>query len=191
MIHRAGSLNRWHGCPPGQCAKLIFGVSSTVSRYLSLILLAVSLSGCSYFSFPPQLRGNRVTADQLKDLVPGTSTRADAVSVLGSPTAKGTFDDNIWMYISEVTQPRVGRIQGVKGQDVVELTFDGAGVLQSVKTLGQKDSQPVTMVARATPSPGSEATFMQQLLGNVGRFSAGPTAALGGGGSGGGSSSGH
>ena len=162
-----------------------------VSRYLSLILLPVLLSGCSYFSFPPQLRGNRVATDQLKDLVPGTSTRADVISVLGSPTAKATFDDNTWMYISEVTQPRVGRVQGVKAQDVVELSFDGNGVLQAVKTLAQKDGQPVTMVARATPSPGSDATFMQQLLGNVGRFSAGPNTALGGGGSGSGSSFGR
>ncbi len=127
--------------------------------------------------------------DQLKDLVPGTATRADVTSVLGSPTAKATFDDNTWMYISEVTQPRIGRVQGVQAQNVVELSFDGSGVLQSVKTLGQKDSQPVTMVARATPSPGSDATFMQQLLGNVGRFSAGPGAGLGSGSSAGGSGS--
>ena len=187
MTRRGASFKRWHGWPLGQCATPISGAHNTMARYLSLILLAVSLSGCSYFSFPPQLRGNQVTADQLKDLVPGTSTRADVMSVLGSPTAKATFDDNTWMYISEVTQPRVGRIQGVKAQEVVELSFDGSGVLQSVKTLGQKDSQPVAMIARATPSPGSDATFMQQLLGNVGRFSAGPGAGLGNRGSPGGS----
>jgi len=29
------------------------------------------------------------------------------------------------------------------------------------------------VVSRATPSPGSEASFIQQLLGNVGKFSTG------------------
>ena len=116
---------------------------------------------------PPQIRGNKVTADQLKDLVPGTSTRADATSVLGSPTAKGTFDDNTWIYISEVTQARVGRVQGINSQNVVQLTFDDRGILRGVKHLDQKDAQSVDVVSRATPSPGSEATFMQQLLGNV------------------------
>ncbi len=159
------------------------GDGPAVRRQLCLLLLAGLLGGCSYFSFPPQLRGNRVTADQMKDLVPGTSTRADVTSVLGSPTAKATFDDNTWIYISELTQPRVGRVQGVNAQTVVELSFDDRGVLQSVKRLGQKDSQPVTMIARATPSPGSDATFMQQLLGNVGKFAAGPAGGgLGGGG---------
>ena len=150
---------------------------------LILLLVAGVTGGCSIISSPAQLRGNKVDAEQLKDLVPGTSTRADATSLLGSPTAKATFDDNTWIYISEKTQPRVGRTPGVESQDVVALTFDDRGVLRGVKHLTQDDAKPVSVVSRATPSPGSEATFMQQLLGNVGRFSAGPAA--GGGTSGG------
>jgi outer membrane protein assembly factor BamE (lipoprotein component of BamABCDE complex) len=149
-----------------------------------LLLLASLTSGCSVVEFPPQVRGNKVTEDQLKDLVPGTSTRNDVTSVLGSPTAKGTFDDNTWIYISEVTQPRIGRVQGVNSQNVVALTFNDSGVLTSVKQMSKKDSKSVDVVARATPSPGSEASFMQQLLGNVGRFSAGAAPSTGTGGSG-------
>ena len=155
-------------------------------RSAILVLVAAGLTcGCSTFdlSSAPQIRGNRVTVEQLKDLVPGTSTRADATSVLGSPTAKGSFDDNTWIYISETTQPRVGRVQGINSQDVVQLTFDDRGILRDVKQLNKKDAKDVDVIARATPSPGSEATFLQQLLGNVGRFSAGPAA--GGAGSGG------
>jgi outer membrane protein assembly factor BamE (lipoprotein component of BamABCDE complex) len=150
----------------------------------ALLLLATLASGCSVVEFPTQVRGNKVTEDQLKDLVPGTSTRNDVTSVLGSPTAKGTFDDNTWIYISEVTQPRIGRVQGVNSQNVVALTFNDSGVLTSVKQMSKKDSKSVDVVARATPSPGSEASFMQQLLGNVGRFSAGAAPSTGTGGSG-------
>ena len=146
-----------------------------MKRSAFLLLLLTGLAGgCSVLEYPPQIRGNRVTADQLKELVPGTSTRQDATSLLGSPTAKASFDDNTWIYISEVTQPRIGRVQGINSQDVVELTFDDRGILRDKKQLSQKDSKNVDVVSRATPSPGSEATFMQQLLGNVGRFSAGP-----------------
>ena len=140
-----------------------------------LLLLAGVTAGCSLIGPPAQLRGNKVDAEQLKDMIPGTSTRADATSLLGSPTAKATFDDNTWIYISERTQSRVGRTPGIQSQDVVALTFDDRGVLRTVKHLTQDDAKPVNVVSRATPSPGSEATFMQQLLGNVGRFSAGPS----------------
>ena len=147
-----------------------------MKRCACILLLLTSLTGgCSVMEYPPQVRGNRVTADQLKELVPGTSTRADVTSILGSPTAHASFDDNTWIYISEVTQPRVGRVQGVNSQDVVQLTFDDRGVLRDEKQLAKKDAKSVDVVARATPSPGSEASFLQQLLGNVGRFSAGPT----------------
>jgi len=135
------------------------------------------IGACSAIESPRQLRGNKVDTDQLKELVLGTSTRADVTSLLGSPTAKATFDDNSWVYISETTRTRVGRTPGIVAQDVTVLTFDQAGTLRGVKRLNQDDSREVSVVGRATPSPGSEASFMQQLLGNVGKFNAGGAAA--------------
>ncbi|HYZ61805.1 MAG TPA: outer membrane protein assembly factor BamE [Acetobacteraceae bacterium] len=138
-----------------------------------LLLLAALLPACSVVETPRTLRGNKVDADQLKELVPGTSTRADVTSLLGSPSARATFDDNQWIYISETTHTRVGRTPGVLEQNVTVLTFDDRGVLRDVKRLNEDDSRPVSVVSRATPSPGSEASFLQQLLGNVGKFNAG------------------
>jgi outer membrane protein assembly factor BamE (lipoprotein component of BamABCDE complex) len=139
---------------------------------LSLALLAYLLGGCTFLGPEPQLRGNRVDADQLKELVPGTSTRADVTALIGSPTARATFDDNTWLYVSEVTQPQIARTQGVLKQNVVVLSFNDQGVLQDVKKLNKEDSIPVSIVARSTPSPGTEASFLQQLFGNIGRFNA-------------------
>ena len=141
--------------------------------FVRLLLVGCLLLGaCSFFEATPQLRGNKVDADSLKELVPGTSTKADVSSLLGSPTATGTFDDNTWLYISEVTQPQIGRTQAVLNQNVIVLSFNGQGVLQDVKRLNQDDSIPVSVVARTTPSPGTEATFLQQVFGNIGRFNA-------------------
>lgn len=130
------------------------------------------LGACSLFEATPQLRGNKVDADQLKELVPGTSTRADVTALIGSPTARATFDDNTWLYVSEVTRPRIARTQGVLSQNVLVLSFNDQGVLQSVKQVGEDESVPVAVVSRTTPSPGTEASFLQQLFGNIGRFNA-------------------
>ena len=145
-----------------------------------LLLGCLLVGGCSFFQAQSQMRGNRVDADQLKELVPGTSTRTDVTALIGSPTARATFDDNTWIYISEVTRPRIARVQGVLSQDVVVLSFNDQGVLSDVKRLNQEDALPVTVVARTTPSPGTEASFLQQLFGNIGRFNAAtPTPAVG------------
>jgi outer membrane protein assembly factor BamE (lipoprotein component of BamABCDE complex) len=139
-----------------------------------LLLGAVAQGGCSAIVPKSQVRGNKVDPDVLKELVAGTSTRSDVQTLLGSPTAKSSFDDNIWFYIGEVTRPRIASTEAVLNQEVIVCTFDPTGVLRNVQTLNQKDSLPVNIVSRATPSPGSNATFMQQLLGNVGRFTAAP-----------------
>ena len=143
-----------------------------------LVALLVLLGACSVVESPRTLRGAQVDPDDLKQLVIGTSTKKDAESLIGSPTTKGTFDDR-WIYISQTTHTRIGQLPGVDKQSVVVLSFDQGGVLRSIEQHGMKDAKPVSMVSRTTPSPGSEASFLQQLLGNVGRFN---TGGLGGGG---------
>ena len=98
---------------------------------LCAALLLLPLSGCGVTHiFAPQTvrRGSLMDADALKQLVPGTSSRADVTSVLGSPTAKATFDDNTWIYYSAVTSTRIGRTPGIDSQDILELKFDQGGV---------------------------------------------------------------
>jgi outer membrane protein assembly factor BamE (lipoprotein component of BamABCDE complex) len=157
-----------------------------------MLIACLLLSSCGWLMPPPQLRGNKVDPDSLKELVPGTSTKADVSAVIGSPTARATFDDNTWLYISELTQQRIGRVPGELEQNVIVVSFDDKGVLKAIKKRDKEDALPVAVVARTTPSPGTEASFLQQLLGNIGRFN--PTGAgttPGGGGLGGAPTSSH
>src|SRR5271166_3210965 len=100
----------------------------------SLLLLA-TLAGCAlpgFLSYPPQVRGNKVDADLLQQLVPGTSTRNDVTALIGSPTTKAVFDNNTWLYIGEVTKPVIAGTQAVLDQQVIVLTFDDKGVLRGI-----------------------------------------------------------
>jgi outer membrane protein assembly factor BamE (lipoprotein component of BamABCDE complex) len=150
------------------------------AKVFSLLLGASmlgTLPGCGthdLFSYPDQVRGNKVDPDVLAQLVVGTSTKQDVTALLGSPTIKAAFDDNQWIYISEVTHPVIAGTQGVDDQHAFVVSFDQKGVLAGIEKRTMADSQPVTVVSRTTPSPGTEASFMQQLLGNVGRFGTAP-----------------
>lgn len=142
----------------------------------TLLLAAMPLAGCDtggFLSYPIQARGNRVDPDQLAQLVPGTSTRNDAIALIGSPTARATFDDNTWLYISEMTKPVIAATNSVRDQQVVSLTFDQQGVLRRVDRKGADDAVPVDVATRTTPTPGNDTSFLQQLLGNVGKFTPG------------------
>ena len=128
------------------------------ARLLAALLASATLAGCAtpdFMTFPPQVRGNKVDNELLAQLVPGTSTRADVTALLGSPTARATFDDNTWLYIGEVTKPVIASTNEVLDQKVVVLTFDQKGVLRSVENKSQDDSVPVSVASGATPAPGN------------------------------------
>jgi outer membrane protein assembly factor BamE (lipoprotein component of BamABCDE complex) len=175
---------------PNKIARSVQIRLSRVGPLVGMLALCLSMSACSWILPPPQTRGNKVDPDQLKELVPGTSTKADVTSLVGSPTQKATFDENSWLYITETTRPRVARTLGVLDQGVVVLTFDDRGILTGVKRLTQADAIPVSVATRTTPSPGTEASFMQQLVGNIGKFNPTGTGGMGGAGAGPGASGG-
>ncbi len=138
-------------------------------RLLPLLLLP-SLAGCAIFSAEPHYRGNDVSAHAIKQLTPGVSTEADASALLGSPTLHETFDRNQWLYVSQVTKRRIGQTQGVLKQKVVMLTFNDAGVLQSIHDVDKKQAVMVAMAGGHTPAPGGHASLFQQLVGGVGHY---------------------
>jgi outer membrane protein assembly factor BamE (lipoprotein component of BamABCDE complex) len=167
----------------GRILGLGFFVSNARQLPIRMLAACALLGACSLVEPPSQVRGNKVDPEQLKELSPGTSTRADVTALIGSPTAHATFDDNTWIYIGALTRPRIGQTQAVLSQDVVVLTFTDQGVLRDIDRKSAADSLSVNVVERTTPSPGTEASFLQQLFGNIGRFNPAGAASSGLGGS--------
>ncbi|MGH7108080.1 MAG: outer membrane protein assembly factor BamE [Acetobacteraceae bacterium] len=167
------------GVAPGAGKRRRFWILPLVGLALGAPL---ALGGCSVFQAPLEYRGQTVTGDELKQLVPGTTTESDVTALLGTPTSRGLFDPNRWAYMDQLTRARIGRFPGIVGQQVVILTFNDQGVLEKVQHLDGKEAVKVSMAGGATPSPGGSASFLQQLIGNVGRYS---PAALPNGGTGG------
>jgi outer membrane protein assembly factor BamE (lipoprotein component of BamABCDE complex) len=138
------------------------GLPLPPARSLLPLLALAPLCGCflpGFMTYPPQVRGNLVSSD--------------VTSLLGPPTVKAPFDDNQWVYVGEVTKPVIGGTQQVLNQQAVVVSFDSKGVLTGITHKGAGDSLPVAVVTATTPSPGTNASVLQQLLGNVGRFTPG------------------
>lgn len=116
-------------------------------------------------------RGFAATPGSVEKLEVGAQSREDVVRLIGSPSAVATFNPNIWYYISETqvywayTKPRIVE------QKVMQVTFNDSGRIEAIKNYGLKDAQDIQMVQRITPTSGKELTILEQILGNVGRFS--------------------
>jgi hypothetical protein len=60
--------------------------------------------------------------------------------------------------------------------------FNDQGVVTAVDHKILEDGKEVTPVARATPAPGRELSFLEQLIGNLGKFNGSGESGGGGGG---------
>jgi len=134
-----------------------------------LLLAGMALGGCDRLAPPPVPRGNKVDAERLTQITKGVQTRSDVAALLGPPTARGTFDEENWYYISGQTQVMPGRYLELRDRVVVAISFDRRGVVQDIRELKPSDGQDVGMVSRETPVPGTERNMMQALFGNIGR----------------------
>ncbi|WP_292064433.1 outer membrane protein assembly factor BamE [Brevundimonas sp. UBA7664] len=104
------------------------------------------------------------------DIVAGTDTKQTVLARLGSPSTTSTFErDNVWYYISQVTEKYTYNRPQVTQRTVTEITFDDAGQVAEVRTLGLDDGERVAMNDRETPTRGRQLTILEQLLGNIGR----------------------
>lgn len=139
-------------------------------RPTAAVLAAAALLATAGCAQRVTTNGNMVEQSRLEEVRIGRSTRADVAEILGTPTAVATFDANVWHYIGQVTEQSVLRGATPRERRVVTISFDDAGVVRSIEERGLQDGNDVTVVARTTPTPGRELTFLQQLLGNVGRF---------------------
>lgn len=139
-------------------------------RLLPAAMLVLGLGGCSVFDAPRETRGALFDPELVKELTPGVQTRRDVLVLLGTPTLTPTFDDLTWFYVGGITRQRVARHEALVEQVVVAVHFNLDGTIERVEQLGIEDAQQVRLVSRETPTPGTEASVLQQLFGNIGRF---------------------
>ncbi|MGC2854225.1 outer membrane protein assembly factor BamE [Novispirillum sp. DQ9] len=130
--------------------------------------LALTLPACTPEVTP---RGNLPSPSVLAQVVPGETSRPQVASLLGTPSSTSLFDNGeVWYYIgARTTQYAVYSTDEVE-RSIVAVRFDPAGRVEKVTTLGKEDGEDVTLVGRSTPTAGNELNFLQQMLGNVGRF---------------------
>jgi len=143
--------------------------AATINRLLraSGVSLALLAGACS-----PAIdnRGYVPDKEALERLKPGAQTRNDVADLLGTPSSVTPFSDSTWIYIQSKTSTLAFFQPRVLEQNVVVVDFDDAGIVQDVRRYALEDGKLVDPVSRTTPAPGKELSFLEQLVGNIGRF---------------------
>lgn len=140
-----------------------------LSKNLMLALaLGLGLSACT-----PSIatRGNLISDTKLSQVRPHISTAADVITAWGPPTATASFDPNTWYYIGEQTVTKGILAHDVAKRRVVRVMLDDSGTVSDIAELDTSEAAKINIVERKTSTAGKEFTAIQQMIGNVGRFS--------------------
>lgn len=136
-------------------------------RSLGLLILTFALlGGCA-----PTVanRGNLLDPERLAQVKVGTSTREDVANQLGTPTQVSTFDEKTWYYFGQHTEQFSFLDPEIKERQAIAVEFDDAGVVTALNKLNTDNTEAIAPVDRRTPTYGRETTFLEQLVGNLGR----------------------
>lgn len=117
------------------------------------------------------VRGSLPQEDQVSVIRPGVHGREDVRSILGSPSVISTFEEDTWYYIGRRTEQYAFFEREIIEQQVLIVRFGSDGNVERISRLDRSNGREVALVERETPSAGRELGVLEQILGNVGRFS--------------------
>lgn len=136
-----------------------------------LIVIALLFAGSAAISActPINSTNGFIAVDtQAQEIKVGESRTAVATK-LGTPSTVGAFDKSTWYYITQTSDKMAYLNPRVKSRTVVAISFDKDEKVAEVKTLALKDGFDLAYEKRETPTRGRELSWIEQLLGNVGR----------------------
>jgi outer membrane protein assembly factor BamE (lipoprotein component of BamABCDE complex) len=137
-----------------------------MKRIIQFCAILCLLSACGATE---KTRGNFLFEEDIRMIQPAISTKNDVLRVLGTPTTQAVFDQNTWYYVGLKTEKESFFDEKVVERQVFKLTFDDLGIVQTIAEV-ESEAVDVPLTSRVTPTSGNEVTFLQQMLGNIGKF---------------------
>lgn len=132
-------------------------------------LVAVSLV-CASCSSIEQSHGYMPEPELVEKVQPGVHDKDSIAILLGTPTTVTNFRSESWYYIAKRSERLAFFEEETVEQKILAIHFNDKGIVEEVKTYSLDDAEQIALVERETATRGKELTVMQQLFGNIGRF---------------------
>jgi outer membrane protein assembly factor BamE (lipoprotein component of BamABCDE complex) len=142
---------------------------SKLYNFIMLSVIAFVISSCSN---EIENKGY-VTKFSDFDKVQVGQTKEQIASILGSPTVVSNVGEEVWIYAgSEVTKESFFKPK-VKTYNAYKIKFNKNGLVEDISTKNKENMNKIAVAEETTETGGNEVTFIQQLLGNLGRYNPG------------------
>ena len=138
-------------------------------KTLYIIFFSLIVTNCSFKSVVKH-HGVPFLEKKQALLVINKSNKNDIKRILGYPSTKSKFDDDIWIYIErKQTQSKVKNLGKMKifKNDVLVLQIDNYGVLKKKDFYNKDDMKDVKIVKASTKDAYNRNTFIYDFLSSM------------------------
>ena len=138
-------------------------------RILYIFFFALVVSNCS-FEKVVKHHGVPFLDKKQKQLVIDQSTSNDIRKILGTPSTRSKFDNDIWIYIErKQTQSRLrnlGRMKIFKN-DVLVLEIDSYGILKKKEFYNMEDMKKIKVAQETTAATFTRNSFIYDFMSSM------------------------
>ena len=138
-------------------------------RILYIIFLSLIVANCS-FKKVVNHHGVPFLEKKQSSLIINKTNKNDIMKILGNPSTKSKFDNDVWIYIErKQTQSNLtdlGRMKIYKN-DVLILEIDNYGILKKKKFYNKEDMKNIKMVKSTTESGFRRNTFVYNFMSSM------------------------
>ena len=138
-------------------------------KILYIIFFALVASNCS-FKKVVKHHGVPFLEKKQKDLIIDQSTSNDVRKILGTPSTRSKFDNDIWIYIErKQTQSRLknlGRMKIFKN-DILVLEIDNYGILKKKEFYNMEDMKKIKIVEDTTEATFARNSFIYDFMSSM------------------------
>ena len=138
-------------------------------KILYIIFISLIVTNCS---FKPLVKNHGVPflEKKQKSLIINKSNKNDITKILGNPSTKSQFDNDIWIYIErQQTQSRIRNLGKMKilKNDVLVLEIDKYGILKKKEFFNKNDMKNLKIVEVTTETGFQKRSFIYDFMSSM------------------------
>ena len=140
-----------------------------MSKILYIIFFSLIVANCS---FRPVVKHHGVPflEKKQKTLIVNETNKNDIKEILGNPSTKSKFDNDVWIYIErKQTQSNLKNLGKKKifKNDVLVLELDNYGILKKKEFYNQKDMKNLKITEATTKNGFKKNTFIYEFMSSM------------------------
>ena len=138
-------------------------------KFFLIFISTILLTNCT-FKKVDKHHGVPFLEEKQKLLVVNETNKNEIKKILGTPSTKGFYDNDVWIYIerklSQSELKNLGQMKIIKN-DILILEINERGILQKKEFYNQNDMDDITIVEATTSEGFRKKTFIYDFMSSM------------------------